>query len=56
MKKLILLFFIIMAIVVPTRAARMKDGRAALKKTLIQMAIVDLIYLILVTQVWFRMP
>ena len=49
------MFAIIMSIVVPTRAARVKDGKAGLKKTLIQMAIFDLIYVILVTQVWSRM-
>lgn len=55
MKKLLLLFAIIASIVVPARAARIKDGKAALKKVLIQIAICDLIYLILVTQVWFRL-
>jgi hypothetical protein len=55
LKKLILLSVIIASIAIPARAARSKDGLAGLKKTLIQMAVFDLIYVILITQVWFRM-
>jgi len=54
-KKLILLSVIIAGIVVPARLARSKDGREGLKKTLIQMAIFEFIYMILITIVWFRM-
>jgi hypothetical protein len=54
-KKLILLSVIIASIVIPARAARVKDGNAGLKKALIQMAVVDVVYMILITQVWFRM-
>jgi hypothetical protein len=55
LKKLILLSVIIASIVIPARAARMKNGQKALKKALIQMVIFDFIYVILITQVWFRM-
>lgn len=55
MKKLILLSVIIASIALPARAARQKNGPAALKKVLIQMAIFDALYVILLTQVWFRM-
>lgn len=53
--KLILLSVIIASVVVPARAARAKDGRKGLKKTLIQMAIFEVVYVFLLTQVWFRM-
>ena len=55
MKKLILLSVIIASVVVPVRAARSKNGKEGLKKTLIQIAIFEVIYVIVVTQVWFRM-
>jgi hypothetical protein len=55
LKKLILLSFLIASIAIPARAARIKDGRAALKRTLIHMAIFDVIYVVLLTQVWFRL-
>jgi hypothetical protein len=55
LKKLILLSVIIASIVLPARTARMKNGQKALKKALVQMVIFDFIYVILVTQVWFRM-
>jgi hypothetical protein len=54
-KKLILLSVIIASIVIPTRAARSESGREGLKKALIQVAIFEVIYVILLTQVWFRM-
>jgi len=54
-KKLILLSVIIASVIVPARAARAKSGKKGLKKTLIQMALFEVVYLILVTQVWFRM-
>lgn len=55
MKKLILLSVIIAAIAIPARAAKMKDSRKGLRKTLIQMAIFNLIYLFLITMVWFKL-
>lgn len=55
MKKLILLSVIIASVVVAARAARAKNGRDGLKKTLIQIALCEIVYVILVTQVWFRM-
>ena len=55
MKKLILLSVIIASVVIPARAAREKSGKKGLKKTLIQIAIFEVIYVILLTQVWFRM-
>jgi hypothetical protein len=55
LKKLILLSVIIASVAIPARTARMKNGQKALKKALIQMIIFDFIYVILITQVWFRM-
>jgi hypothetical protein len=55
MKKLILLSVIIASITFPARAARAKSGKAGLRKALIQVAIFNFIYLILVTMVWFKM-
>ncbi|MDF3070905.1 MAG: hypothetical protein K0R38_6506 [Polyangiaceae bacterium] len=55
LKKLILLSVIIASVVVPARAARAKNGRKGLKKVLIQMAIFEIAYVFLLTQVWFRM-
>jgi hypothetical protein len=54
-KKLILLSVIIASVVVAARAARAKSGRDGLKKTLTQIALFEIVYVILVTQVWFRM-
>jgi len=54
-KKLILFSIIIASIAIPARAARIPNPRVAFKKMLIQMAIFELIYLILVTLVWVRM-
>jgi len=54
-KKLILLSVIIASVVVPTRAARAKSGKEGLKKAIIQMAICEVVYVVLTTQVWFRM-
>ena len=47
MQKLVLMSVIIASIVIPARAARMKDPRAGLKKTIIQIAIFNLFYLFL---------
>lgn len=55
MKKLILLSVIIASVVVPVRAARAKSGKQGLKRALIHTAVFDLIYVVLVTQVWFKM-
>jgi hypothetical protein len=54
-KKLILLSVIIASIALPARAARAKDAKAGLKKALIHVVIFEFIYVILITQVWFRM-
>ncbi len=55
MKKLILLSVIIAAVVIPVRNARMKNSREGLKKTLIQTALFNLLYLFLVVYVWNRL-
>jgi hypothetical protein len=55
MKKLVLLSMIIAMIAIPARAARMKDSRAGLKKTLIRMAIYDVIYMLLLLYVFPRL-
>ena len=55
MKKLILLSVIIAAIVIPVRNARAKDARAGLKKTLIQAAAFNFVYLLLVIYLWNRL-
>lgn len=55
MKKLILFSIIFASVAIPARAARQANGRVGLKKTLVQMAIFELIYLILITQVWVRL-
>lgn len=55
MKKLILLSVIIAAIALPARAARAKNARVGLRRALIQVAIFNFIYLILVTMVWFKL-
>ncbi len=55
LKKLILLSVIIAAIALPARAARAKDGQAGLKKALLQVVIFEFVYMILITQVWFRL-
>jgi hypothetical protein len=54
-KKLILLSVIIASVVVSARAARSKNGQQGLKKAVIQIAIFEIVYVVLVTQVWFRM-
>jgi hypothetical protein len=54
-KKLILLSAIIAAIALPARLARVPDGREGLKKALIHVVIFEFIYMLLITQVWWRM-
>jgi hypothetical protein len=54
-KKLILLSIIIAAIALPARASRMKDARQGLRKTLIQTLVFNLVYLFLITMVWFKL-
>lgn len=54
-KKLILLSVIIAAIAFPARAARAKDGHAGFKKALLHVVIFEFVYMILITQVWFRL-
>jgi hypothetical protein len=55
MKKFILLSFILAMIVIPARNARSKDARAGLKRTIIQMAVFDVVYLLLLLYVWPRL-
>jgi len=55
MKKFILLSFILAMIVIPARQARSKDARAGLKRTIIQMAVFDVVYLLLLIYVWPRL-
>lgn len=55
MKKLILLSVIIAAIAIPARMSKMKDGRAGFKKTIVYTLVFNAIYVILLTQVWFRL-
>jgi hypothetical protein len=55
MKKLLLLSVIIATIVIPARAARMKNPRQGLKKALLQMVVFDLVYVFLVLFVWHRL-
>jgi hypothetical protein len=55
LKKLILLSVIIASIALPARAARLKNPKQGLKKALIQVLIFDAIYVVLLTQVWFRL-
>ena len=55
MKKLLLLSVIIASIVIPARAAKIKNPRLALKKTLVQMAIADAIYACFLIFVWHRL-
>ena len=55
MSKLILFSIIIASIAIPARAARTPNAREGFKKMLIQMAIFELIYLLLVTLVWVRL-
>ena len=47
MQKLVLLSVILASIVIPARAARMKNARAGLRKTLVNMAIFALMYALL---------
>lgn len=55
MKKLILLSVVIAAIAIPLRNAKGKNARAGLKKTLIQTAAFNVVYLFLVVWVWNRL-
>ncbi len=55
MKKLILFSLIIASIAIPARASKEPNARIGFKKVLVQMAIFELIYLILITLVWVRL-
>lgn len=55
MKKFILLSFILAMVVIPARQARSKDARLALKRVVVQMAIFDVVYLVLLLYVWPRL-
>jgi hypothetical protein len=52
MKKLLLLSVIIASLVIPARAARIKNPHVGLKKTLVQAAIFNVVYVFLVLFVW----
>ena len=54
MKKLLLLSIIIASILIPARAARLKNPQRALKKVLVQMAVFEVVYIFLVLVVWGR--
>lgn len=54
MQKLVLLSVILASIVIPARAARLKNPRAGLKKTLVNMVIFNLVYVFLLIFVWGR--
>ncbi len=45
---------ILASIIIPVRAAKIKDPRLGLKKTLIRAAVFNLVYLGLVMFVWHR--
>ncbi|MEO7035148.1 MAG: hypothetical protein ABI548_14620 [Polyangiaceae bacterium] len=55
MQKLVLLSVIIASLVIPIRATHAKNAKQGLKKALVQMAIFNLIYLILVLYVYPRL-
>ena len=55
MKKLILLSVIIASIAIPAYTSKMKDGRLGMKKTITYAVVFNFIYMILVTQVWFKL-
>jgi formate-dependent nitrite reductase membrane component NrfD len=55
MQKLCLLSVIIASIIIPARAARAKNPRLGLKKTLVNMAIFNLVYVFLLYFVWGRL-
>lgn len=55
MKKLVLMSVLIAAIVIPARAARMKSGKQAFKKTLIRVAAFNAFYLFALLFIWGRL-
>jgi hypothetical protein len=55
MKKLLLLSVIIASIVIPVRAARIKEPRQALKTTLVRITVFNAIYVALLLFVWHRL-
>jgi len=46
---------IIASVVIPARAARSQSAHEGLRKLVIQLLICELVYLILVTQIWVRL-
>lgn len=54
-KKLLLLSVIIVSVIAPVRAARAANGREGLKRALLQAAIFEAIYVVLVTRIWLAM-
>jgi hypothetical protein len=55
MKKLILLSMIFALIIIPARAARAKNAREGLKRVLVQTALFEVVYLLLLLYVWPRL-
>jgi len=54
-QKLVLMSVIFASIIIPARAARMKNPEAGLKKTLVQVAIYNLFYVFLLLYVVGRL-
>ncbi|HEY0467183.1 MAG TPA: hypothetical protein VGC79_23445 [Polyangiaceae bacterium] len=55
MQKLVLMSVIIASLIIPARAARMKNPEAGLKKTLVNVAIFNLVYVFLLLYVVGRL-
>jgi hypothetical protein len=55
MKKFLLLSVIFASIAIPVRAAKAKNPQVGLKKTLIQAAVFNLIYLFALMYIWHRL-
>jgi hypothetical protein len=55
MKKILLLSIIIAAIAIPARAARIKDPRRGFKKMVVQTALFNVFYLIVLIFIWGRL-
>jgi hypothetical protein len=55
MAKLLLLSVLIAPIVIPSRAANLKNPRVGLKKTLVNMAIFNAVYLFAIMYIYSRL-
>ncbi len=53
--KLVLISIMIMSIIIPARAAAMKDSRRGLRKALLQMTLFNLFYVLAVTYLYPRL-